>query len=251
MAEWRGENGARATGRRDINRPSFLRFAARRLRYLAGLAAAGFALGIGYRHHFDPSTERGLLSYVLSGVHGVGIAVAAWAVQAEFALRARSRVGAALRRLPLAAEVAVRALVMAAVLTVTAVALQAVLYAEPLRLAWLTPEWFLSTLPRIVGLSLVVSLVASIVTEATRLIGRPLLASVVLGTYQRPVREQRIVGGKHLRITLARDGASHAAILFNQDTPLPVAIRAAYRPEINDWNGTTTLQLVVVHWEAA
>jgi len=30
---------------------------------------------------------------------------------------------------------------------------------------------------------------------------------------------------------------------------LPSSIRAAYRPEVSEWNGTEALQLVIEHWE--
>ena len=40
-----------------------------------------------------------------------------------------------------------------------------------------------------------------------------------------------------------------AAILFNRVDPLPATIRAVYRPDPNEWNGTVALQLVVQHWE--
>jgi single-stranded-DNA-specific exonuclease len=68
------------------------------------------------------------------------------------------------------------------------------------------------------------------------------------------VAEQRIVGSKHLRLTLLRaespGSARLAAILFNQTEPLPAKIRAAYRPDANEWNGSVSLQLVIEHWQA-
>jgi single-stranded-DNA-specific exonuclease len=69
------------------------------------------------------------------------------------------------------------------------------------------------------------------------------------------VEDQRIVGGKHSRLVLARtdcgDRRRFAAILFNHADPLPASIRAAYRPDVNEWNGTTSLQLVIEYWLAA
>jgi single-stranded-DNA-specific exonuclease len=65
------------------------------------------------------------------------------------------------------------------------------------------------------------------------------------------VTEQRIVAGKHSRLTLTRPGERHAAILFNHVNPLPTSLRVAYRPDVEDWNGTSALQLVIEHWEAA
>jgi single-stranded-DNA-specific exonuclease len=63
------------------------------------------------------------------------------------------------------------------------------------------------------------------------------------------VAEQRIVGTRHSRLTLARGNARYAGILFNHADPLPKTIRAAYRPDVNEWNGASELQLVVEYWE--
>jgi single-stranded-DNA-specific exonuclease len=65
------------------------------------------------------------------------------------------------------------------------------------------------------------------------------------------VLDQRTVGGKHTRLVLARASERFEAILFQCVGPLPAAIHAAYRPDLNEWNGTTTLQLVIEHWVPA
>ena len=69
------------------------------------------------------------------------------------------------------------------------------------------------------------------------------------------VADQRIVGGRHSKLVLRRPGlglaAGYAAMLFNHADPLPATIRAVYRPDPNEWNGTVALQLVVEHWEPA
>ena len=67
------------------------------------------------------------------------------------------------------------------------------LYAQPLGLRWFTADRFGMTLPRIVAIGFAISLVVGAITETGRLIGRPMLTSVVLGTYHRPTREQWIV----------------------------------------------------------
>lgn len=67
------------------------------------------------------------------------------------------------------------------------------LYAEPYGLNALSATWFKATLPWIVAVGLTMSLTMGVVIETVRLIDRPLLASVMLGTYHRPVREQLIV----------------------------------------------------------
>ena len=67
------------------------------------------------------------------------------------------------------------------------------------------------------------------------------------------VADQRIVGAKHAKLTLVRRGVGpperYGAILFNHADPLPPEIRAVYRPEVNEWNGTATLELVIQYWE--
>jgi single-stranded-DNA-specific exonuclease len=63
------------------------------------------------------------------------------------------------------------------------------------------------------------------------------------------VLEQRVVGGAHSKLTLARGRERYDAILFRHADPLPASIRAAYRPDVNEWNGVATLQLVVEYWQ--
>ncbi len=72
------------------------------------------------------------------------------------------------------------------------------------------------------------------------------------------VADQRIVGSKHTRLSLIRPQSrregteqSFAAILFNHIEPLPANIRAAYRPDVREWNGHSSLQLVILHFEPA
>src|SRR5450755_2994206 len=157
------------------------------------ILGVGFIVGVGLRLFVDDAAERELANYVRSGLHGSGIAFAAWFVQGSFAARAHSSVGAALRRMPLLAEVLVRSLVMTVVIVIVGLALQIALYAESLQLHWLTVHWFKTSLPWIVVVGLTMSVMVGVVIETARLIGGPLLASIVLGTYQRPVREQLIV----------------------------------------------------------
>jgi adenylate cyclase len=159
----------------------------------SAILGVGFIVGVGLRLFVDDAAERELANYVRSGLHGSGIAFAAWFVQGSFAARAHSSVGAALRRMPLLAEVLVRSLVMTVVIVIVGLALQIALYAESLQLHWLTVHWFKTSLPWIVVVGLTMSVMVGVVIETARLIGGPLLASIVLGTYQRPVREQLIV----------------------------------------------------------
>jgi single-stranded-DNA-specific exonuclease len=67
------------------------------------------------------------------------------------------------------------------------------------------------------------------------------------------VAAQRIVGEKHLKLRLRRQGdAGHVeAMQFNALAPLPASVRAAYRVAVNEFNGVQSLQLVIEHWEPA
>lgn len=68
--------------------------------------------------------------------------------------------------------------------------------------------------------------------------------------------ERRIVGGHHLKMSLAADegGEPLDAIAFRFDLEqleqLPNRLRLAYRLDLNHYRGVTRLQLVVEHWEA-
>jgi len=159
----------------------------------SAMLVIGFIVGVGLRFFIDDAGERELANYVRSGLHGSGIAFASLIVQEFLAAKPHSTIGTALRRMPLLGELLVRSLVMTVVIVVVGLALQTVLYADSLQLRWLTPHWFKVTLPRIVAVGLTISLIVGVVTETARLIGGPLLASIVLGTYHRPVREQLIV----------------------------------------------------------
>ncbi|MFA5082993.1 MAG: DHHA1 domain-containing protein, partial [Hydrogenophilaceae bacterium] len=64
------------------------------------------------------------------------------------------------------------------------------------------------------------------------------------------VQSQRLVADKHLKLRLRGKDLAADAILFNHDAPLPERILAVYRPEVNEWNGTRTLQLTLEHWDA-
>ncbi|MBI4206079.1 MAG: single-stranded-DNA-specific exonuclease RecJ [Betaproteobacteria bacterium] len=63
------------------------------------------------------------------------------------------------------------------------------------------------------------------------------------------VRGQRIVGERHLKLRLARGERAFDAMLFGSTPTLPSRIEAVYRLDINDYNGTRTVQLSVEHWQ--
>lgn len=64
------------------------------------------------------------------------------------------------------------------------------------------------------------------------------------------VENQRIVGEKHLKLKLKKFDShqSYDAILFFQIDPLPQIINAVFRVQANEYNGNTTLQLLLEHW---
>ncbi len=65
------------------------------------------------------------------------------------------------------------------------------------------------------------------------------------------VVERRIVGERHLKLRLEKSGRRFDAILFNCIDELPAVIRAVYRLQANEYNGSRSLQLVLRYWEAA
>ena len=65
------------------------------------------------------------------------------------------------------------------------------------------------------------------------------------------VRNQRLVGEKHLKLALERDNQRFDAIWFGRSEPVPERIQAAYRLESNSWNGMISVQLVLEHAEGA
>jgi single-stranded-DNA-specific exonuclease len=64
------------------------------------------------------------------------------------------------------------------------------------------------------------------------------------------VMEQRAVGGEHVRAVLAKSGRRVEAIAFRAEGPLPIMLRAVYRPDRNLYQGLSSLQLVLEHWQS-
>jgi single-stranded-DNA-specific exonuclease len=74
------------------------------------------------------------------------------------------------------------------------------------------------------------------------------------------VEDQRVVGQRHLKLKLRRqetkirDGGRmkpdilYDAILFSHASLLPDVIEAIYRLQINEFNGSSTLQFILEHW---
>lgn len=59
-----------------------------------------------------------------------------------------------------------------------------------------------------------------------------------------------MVGEKHLRLRLARGQRTFEAMLFGSTPEMPQLIEAVYRLDVNDYNGTRSLQLILEHWTA-
>jgi single-stranded-DNA-specific exonuclease len=64
------------------------------------------------------------------------------------------------------------------------------------------------------------------------------------------VESQRVVGEKHLKLRLGIKGKIIEAMLFGHNELLPDRLRAIYNLNINEYNGTQNLQLIIRHWEA-
>jgi len=58
----------------------------------------------------------------------------------------------------------------------------------------------------------------------------------------------RVVGGQHTKVSLDRGGERFEGIVFRHSDPLPPRLRAVYRPEVNEWQGTYALELTIEHW---
>jgi len=65
------------------------------------------------------------------------------------------------------------------------------------------------------------------------------------------VAQQRIVGEKHTKLSLVREGRQFEAMLFFRAETLPNAIQAVYRLDVNEFKGVRSVQLILQHWEAA
>ncbi len=65
------------------------------------------------------------------------------------------------------------------------------------------------------------------------------------------VQSQRVVGEKHLKLRLATARSIVEAMHFFSVDPLPERISATFKLAANEYNGATSLQLIIEHWQAA
>ncbi|TAK44645.1 MAG: single-stranded-DNA-specific exonuclease RecJ [Betaproteobacteria bacterium] len=63
------------------------------------------------------------------------------------------------------------------------------------------------------------------------------------------VESQRVVGERHLKLRLLKDGRRFEAMRFNALEALPPRVRAAYRLMVNEFNGLKSVQLTLEHVE--
>jgi adenylate cyclase len=148
------------------------------------LALGGLLGGMAYRYFADLSIEATLSNYLRSGVHGMGVTLAGWAVHLYFT----SRRSAWVSKWPLLTDLALRSATMAIVVAVSALGLQAALYGQRIETSLLTDSF-----PRIVALGFFASMLVGAVYELTRLVGSRVLFNVALGRYRVPVREERVL----------------------------------------------------------
>lgn len=65
------------------------------------------------------------------------------------------------------------------------------------------------------------------------------------------LESQRVVGEKHSKLQLVKDGRRLQAMRFNALDPLPARFRAAYRLSVNEYDGVQTVQVNLEHVEGA
>ncbi len=65
------------------------------------------------------------------------------------------------------------------------------------------------------------------------------------------VEDQRVVGERHLKLRLLKDGRRMEAMRFNSLEPLPSKVRAAYRLGVNEFNGLKRPQVTFENVEPA
>ena len=65
------------------------------------------------------------------------------------------------------------------------------------------------------------------------------------------LESQRVVGEKHSKLLLVKDGRRLQAMRFNALDPLPPRFRAAYRLSVNEYQGVQGVQVSLEHVEGA
>jgi single-stranded-DNA-specific exonuclease len=88
-------------------------------------------------------------------------------------------------------------------------------------------------------------------TLSTRLWGQGFAEPKFCDPYE--VAEQRLVGGRHMKLRLRSPGSSRVfdAIAFGQADTFPEKITAVFRLQVNEFRGNRTPQLLIDHWQPA
>ncbi|MGY1489871.1 single-stranded-DNA-specific exonuclease RecJ [Methylobacillus pratensis] len=63
------------------------------------------------------------------------------------------------------------------------------------------------------------------------------------------VVNQRIVGERHLKLSLEKSGQVFDAIFFRQEHFLPERVHAVYQMQVNEFRGAQSVQLCLQHWQ--
>ncbi|HWT28639.1 MAG TPA: single-stranded-DNA-specific exonuclease RecJ [Methylophilaceae bacterium] len=63
------------------------------------------------------------------------------------------------------------------------------------------------------------------------------------------VLDQRVVGERHLKLVLEKQGRRFDAIFFRQQEYLPAEVEAVYQLQTNQYNGAQSVQLSLRHWQ--
>ena len=114
---------------------------------------------------------------------------------------------------------------------------------------WLTPALLSRTIETDGGLPAACADLDTAQALARQVWGQGFPEPQFLDQFQ--VANQRIVGEKHTKLSLVREGRQFEAMLFFRAETLPKAIQAVYRLDVNEYKGVRSVQLILQHWEAA
>lgn len=114
---------------------------------------------------------------------------------------------------------------------------------------WLTPALLARSIETDGGLPIADADLDMAQTLARQVWGQGFPEPQFLDQFQ--VVNQRILGEKHTKLSLLRDGRQFEAMLFFRAETLPNAIQAVYRLDVNEYKGQRSVQLILQHWEAA
>jgi class 3 adenylate cyclase len=148
------------------------------------LAVFGLLVGGLFRYVFDESSAASVANYLRSALEGAALSLAALGTH----LYLTAFGGGWLRQRPLVVELIARSVIMATVVAIAAMTLEVVLYGHGIEAKWIAESF-----PKIIGITLSLSIPITMVYELIRMIGGRTLLNVVLGRYRRPVREARVL----------------------------------------------------------